>query len=91
MLTIAIPELYEQFSVAEFQFSAVIKQYPTHFCFNKRLAYIYDVIVKKKQISFGVVNLKSTYAIELKEACHGDEFKLAKIGRLTWREFNIPS
>jgi uncharacterized membrane protein len=90
-LATPVSELYEQFHVAGFQISAEIKQHLTHYCINKSLAYVYDVIVKVKQMTAGELTLKSIYAIKMKEACHGEEFKLKKIGRIAWREFSIQS
>ena len=86
-----ISELHEHFNYADFQISSKIIRHITPYCINQNLAYIYDVIVQAKQMTLGVLTLKTTYVVKAKVACQHGELTLKKTGRSSWRELSSTS
>lgn len=87
-LSTFINELHEHFNYAGFQINSKLIRHITPYCINESLAYIYDVIVKAKQMTIGVLTLKTTYVIKTKAACQYAKPTLTKTGRSSWRELS---
>lgn len=87
-LSLFISEMHDHFDYAGFQVSAALVRHITHYCFNQKLAYIYDVTVQAKSTIGSRLALKTTYVIKTKEACKNGELTLSKIGRSSWRELS---
>jgi Tfp pilus assembly protein PilX len=84
-------EWHEYFNYAGFQISSKLIRHLTSYCINQSLAYIYDVIVQAKQMTVGVLTLKTTYVVQAKVACRHKELTLTKNGRSSWRELSSTS
>lgn len=87
-LSTLISELHEHFNYAGFQISSELIRHITPYCINQSLASIYDVIVRAKQVSGGVLILKTTYVKKEKTVCPNGLSTLKKTGRSSWRELS---